>query len=608
LTFQTAGSAWLDIHEILTDVEYDLFLAHLKELAGDLRGVLQKQADAETVLASYAEHALARGDELARRGREVEDVLRLGQFVRHHILRELLDPASGELQDNASQRLLDASAAITRYTDQLVIGYTRCQQEEFTRRSACQRNRVLDALPITIVIYDQDGTCEFVNQKCLANNKVPPEALVGKHRTELAPLHNDTPDPEQAWQRVMNGERVHQRLESYGEGGRTLNEKDMIPVFDEDGNLSSVVVVTYSSISEKERLYNMQKQFSFVLDSMNSGLLILNSECCVSGFNQKAQEIFGLAPEKVIGTTLADLYNTHVVEKDARLLATLQSLVEEGQPLHGAHKTIELVDRTLSLRLDGNPILNAGGVSVGYILIVEDMTELQTMREAMMRNEKFALIGQFAAGIAHEIRNPLTTVFGFLQLFAAGSVKHENFADLTRTLLIPELDRANIILSDFLMVSKPTAPQRAAVDTGQFFEDVVRLVESEGHLRGVMLEIDAAGSLPALNLDVQQMKQVFLNLCKNAFDVTPPGGTLRLTAKPQVQSAHVRFDVIDEGPGIQTDHLSKIFDPFFTTKEHGTGLGLPISHRIVEGHGGKLKVRSAAGVGTTFTILIPIGE
>ncbi|PWK11220.1 ATP-binding protein [Tumebacillus permanentifrigoris] len=610
MKFQAAGCEWLDIQGILTEEEYDPFQAHLLELLGDLLGALDKgtAVELDALLAPYEKLAHEQGYQLAERGLALEDVLRLGQFVRNQLLGDLFTPAMSGSEDPARKRLLDASAALTRYTDQLVLGFHQQEQESFRRRSVYQRNRVLDALPVTVVIYDQDGTCEFANKKCLIDNQQTLGQVQGKHRLEVASLHNANPDPELAWQRVLNGERVRQRIESYGEGGLTLNEKDMVPLRDEQGEISNVIVVTYSSISEKERLYNMQKQFSFVLDSMNSGLLILNSDCCVSGFNQKAQEIFGLQPEKVIGTTLSDLYATYVMEAEPDLLVKLQTLVDEGQPLHGIHKTFQMCDRTLSLRLDGNPILNASGESVGYILIVEDMTELQAMREAMMRNEKFALIGQFAAGIAHEIRNPLTTVFGFLQLFASGSVKHENFADLTRTLLIPELERANIILSDFLMVSKPTAPQRSVVDTAQFFEDVVRLIESEAHLRGVMLQIDTVDFLPPLKVDVQQMKQVFLNLCKNAFDVTPPGGCLRLTAKPQVQGAQVRFDVIDQGPGIQADDLSKIFDPFFTTKEHGTGLGLPISHRIVEGHGGRLKVRSAQGVGTTFTILIPIGE
>ena len=141
------------------------------------------------------------------------------------------------------------------------------------------------------------------------------------------------------------------------------------------------------------------------------------------------------------------------------------------------------------------------------------------------------------------------------------------------------------------------------MDTGTFLIDVVRLVESEANLRGVILQAEIPVNLPALMLDVQQMKQVFLNLCKNAFDVTPPGG--RLLLRVRVEEGEVRIYVIDQGPGIVARDLSRIFEPFYTTKEHGTGLGLPISHRIVEGHGGTIKVRSFQGVGTTFIICLP---
>ncbi|WP_236587940.1 ATP-binding protein [Tumebacillus amylolyticus] len=582
----------------------------LEELMGDLIGALDETShvDMEALVAPYGRHAYEKGYALACEGMEMQEMLQLGQSVRNRLLKDLYRHMRQWPEDMALSRMLQASSAFSLYTNQFLYGYEARKKELFTRQSEQQRNQVLNSLPLSVVIYDSEGYCVFANERCLQNNRVSLEELVGKNRNDLADQYNETPDPENTWARVLAGNRVHMRLESFGDEGQSLNEKDFVPLVEPNGDVSGVIAVTYSSVSEKERLYNLQRQFSFVLNSMNSGLLILNSESRVAGFNEKAQEIFGLSAEEVIGTSLNELYATYIDQQDREVVEFLNSLVDRGLPIRDIQRTIKMRDRTLTLRLDGNPILGTGGVAVGYILIFEDMTELLAMREAMMRNEKFALIGQFAAGIAHEIRNPLTTVFGFLQLLAAGSVKHENFANLTRTLLIPELDRANTILSDFLMVSKPTAPQRTVVDTARFFEEVVRLVESEAHLRGVVLEIEEADELPELNLDVQQMKQVFLNLCKNAFDVTPPGGSLRLTAKQLITDNHIRFDVIDEGPGIQADDLSRIFDPFFTTKEHGTGLGLPISHRIIEGHGGKLKVRSAAGAGTTFTILIPVGR
>jgi PAS domain S-box-containing protein len=377
----------------------------------------------------------------------------------------------------------------------------------------------------------------------------------------------------------------------------------MLPLKDEKGAVNGVVAVNYPSVSEKERLYHLQKQFSFVLNSMSSGLLIFNQDQVVTGYNKQAEDIFGLPPDKVLGASVYDLYNKYI-DGTTKQIAKLISTMEKGIPISDLERTINMEGRNLTIRLFGNPIKNALNDPVGYILIVDDLTELLAMREAMFRNEKFALIGQFAAGIAHEIRNPLTTVFGFLQLYAKESIEHENFRDLTSKLLIPELDRANTILSDFLMVSRPQAPQRAMVDTKTFLVDVVRLIESEAHLRGVMLNVQTPDEpLPSLNLDVQQMKQVFLNLYKNGLDVTPPGGSMTLTVR--VDDKMVWFDVVDQGPGISTQDLTHIFEPFYTTKDNGTGLGLPLSHRIIEGHGGSLKVSSIEGVGTTFTISIP---
>ncbi|KEO83924.1 PAS domain-containing sensor histidine kinase [Tumebacillus flagellatus] len=594
----------------ITEESQDPSLSHLEELMGDLLGTFEETSEAvdmEARIAPYGRTAYQHGYEMAGRGMELRDVLSQSQSARNTLLQYFYRHAEQWPVESVLARLLQVSSAISIYTDHYVYGYDAWKQEEAAEQSVLHGQNVLNALPMTVVIYDAEGICRFANEKCLRDHRVTLDQIVGKPRSVLVGSYNENAENEDIWARVLSGQRVHTRQEYHGEEGHSMNEKDIIPLMEADGSISGVISVTYSSVSEKERIYNLQKQFSFVLNSMNSGLLILNSESRLSGFNEKAQEIFGISAEDVIGTSLLDIYSTYTVEEEPEVSAFLTSLVDRGMPIRDMQRTIKLHDRTLTLRLDGNPILGTGGVTVGYILIVEDMTELIAMREAMMRNEKFALIGQFAAGIAHEIRNPLTTVYGFLQLYASGSVKEANFADLTEKLLIPELARANTILSDFLMVSKPTAPQRAVVDTGRFFEEVVRLVESEALLRGVVLEIEVTDELPPLNLDVQQMKQVFLNLCKNAFDVTPPAGRLRLTAKKQITDHHIRFDVIDEGTGIPADHLSRIFDPFYTTKEHGTGLGLPISHRIIDGHGGKLKVRSAAGAGTTFTILIPTG-
>jgi two-component system, sporulation sensor kinase E len=589
--------------EFLEEAELIIYARHIQDLIAYLENIVLLSEQDLSVRQSLFAVAQEIGYQAVIRQMPLEMLQQVGERLRQELTEIVLHTLFPQLETKDMQRrLMDVSMLIADYTLQLVIGFNQCNNEERVRQTEWKYNLVLDTLPVTVVVYDHEERCVFANKTCYESVNRKAEEIIGKKRLELSGKYHDSKEPEDAWERVLAGEHVKFRLEYFSEDGLTHNDKEMIPLTDATGKVNSIITVSYPAVSEKERLYNLQKQFSFVLNSMSSGLLILNRELVVTGFNKKAESIFDMEADCVLGKCLAELYQKHVGENQTAF-ETLLTVVEDGTPIREWEHQLTVDERSLTLRLDGNPIKNAHGAVVGYILIIDDLTELQAMREAMMRNEKFALIGQFAAGIAHEIRNPLTTVYGFLQLFSKRSVQPENFLDLTEKLLLPEIDRANTILSDFLMVSKPQAPTRALVDTGTFFADVVRLVESEAHLRGVLLKVEIPEELPRLQLDVQQMKQVFLNLCKNGFDVTPPSGTM--TLRVEVEQQAVRFDVIDEGPGIQVHDISRIFEPFFTTKAHGTGLGLPISHRIIEGHGGDLQVRSHEGVGTKFTITIP---
>lgn len=592
-----------DLATFLTEEELRSYSDHVRDLTTYLIGVSEDDEIDAAKFFTFLTYANDFGYRLAAKRVPIEVLLRQSGKFRKALVKHMYQTNLECLQQgDVFNRILYVSDQITNYMNRMIMGYNRRQNEEMARAEELKRNQLLDNLPLGIVVYDDKGVCTFANSSIYSNNKLTVEEVIGKTRTELAAKYNTSKEPEGTWEKVMSGKRVKLRLESFGEEGLSLNEKEMIPLQDESGQINGMIAITYPSVSEKERLYHLQKQFSFVLNSMSSGLLVFNQDQVVTGYNKQAEDIFGLSADSVLGSSVHDMYDKYIdgnINQITRLIATM----EKGIPISDLERSININGRNLTIRLFGNPIKNALNDPVGYILIIDDLTELLAMREAMVRNEKFALIGQFAAGIAHEIRNPLTTVFGFLQLYSKESIGHENFRELVSTLLIPELDRANTILSDFLMVSRPQAPQRLSLDTKTFLADVVRLIESEAHLRGVVLNVQAPEQLPNLNLDVQQMKQVFLNLCKNGFDVTPAGGSMTLAVR--LEGKMVLFDVIDEGPGISAQDLSHIFEPFYTTKDNGTGLGLPISHRIIEGHGGTLKVSSTEGVGTTFTIAIP---
>jgi signal transduction histidine kinase len=219
--------------------------------------------------------------------------------------------------------------------------------------------------------------------------------------------------------------------------------------------------------------------------------------------------------------------------------------------------------------------------------------------------EKLALAGEIAAGIAHEIRNPLTVIQGYIQLMqkstADGSRDHETYM-----LILEEIQRTNSIISDFLRFSRPNQPHVSMVQINELVENAAALLYGETLRKNVKFHLYPDPYLPPLLLDKDQIIQVFLNLFTNAFQAMPLGGSLSVLTQFDKKVNQVLIHVSDTGHGITPANLGKIFTPFFTTRYEGTGMGLSITHNIVTAHNGQIWVESTPGQGSRFTISLPL--
>ncbi|MEV3122413.1 ATP-binding protein [Paenibacillus larvae] len=215
------------------------------------------------------------------------------------------------------------------------------------------------------------------------------------------------------------------------------------------------------------------------------------------------------------------------------------------------------------------------------------------------------MIGQIAAGTAHEIRNPLTSIKGFLQMLnksftEQGMCKEKGFTDI----MLAEIDRVNDLVNEFLLLSKPKHVVYKPVDLPSVIKGLLPIINNEAILHDVQLVYEPAISLPPVIADQELLKQVFLNICKNGIEAMANGGKLMIIEKVNIDEKRVNIEIRDNGPGIPVFVLDKIFDPFFTTKEQGTGLGLSVCQQIVHDMGGHIRV-SSKGFGTTFTVSLP---
>lgn len=232
-------------------------------------------------------------------------------------------------------------------------------------------------------------------------------------------------------------------------------------------------------------------------------------------------------------------------------------------------------------------------------VILRDISYRKNTEELMLKSEKLSIAGQLAAGIAHEIRNPLTAIKGFLQIMQPELSNHSQYFHI----IFSELNRIELILSELLMLAKPQETKFRKTNMVTLLNDVAILLETQGNMNNVSIIQEHTFSDLQVNCDENQLKQVFINLFKNAIDAMPNGG--KVTVQTEQVNQSVKITVKDEGEGIPPEFMEKIGEPFITTKENGNGLGLMITYKIIENHRGHMCVESEVGKGSTFTIILP---
>ncbi|UVI28845.1 two-component system sensor histidine kinase NtrB [Paenibacillus spongiae] len=234
---------------------------------------------------------------------------------------------------------------------------------------------------------------------------------------------------------------------------------------------------------------------------------------------------------------------------------------------------------------------------IGAAIISHDISELNRLRDEVGRMERLSLVGQMAASITHEIRNPMAVIRGFIQLMRERSPEHQQ--EYFR-IVMEELDRANGIINDFLSLAQNRIIEKESCSLHDIIHDLMPLLLADANMRGQTIELKLDEYMPRLMLNAKEMKQLILNLARNGMEAMDHTGILKICT--QVTSDHVELRVIDEGCGIPKEQLERLFEPFYTTKARGTGLGLPLCLSIVERHGGQIRVESVESIGTAFIV------
>jgi two-component system sensor histidine kinase HydH len=336
-----------------------------------------------------------------------------------------------------------------------------------------------------------------------------------------------------------------------------------------------------------------------VVANMANGLLSIDPQGKVVSFNRLALEMLGLEESNIEGLNLQEVIDFGTSGIEDTLTKCIPVLDRE---IHLRSATGKFVP----LGLSGTPILSDEGVCKGAVIILRDLREIKRLEEKVRRSEKLAAVGKLAAGVAHEIRNPLSSIRGFAQFLRHALSERPQDQEYAEV-MVTEVDRINKVVTDLLTFSSPMKAEPAPTDIGELVEHTVRLVQEDAKGRSVEIQSEVSQDLTEVQLDANQMTQALLNLLLNAIQMLEDGG--KITVGADMEGARLLVWVEDGGPGISRAHIDKIFDPFFTTRDKGTGLGLAIVHSIVENHHGDIKVESpppGKTRGSRFSMRIPV--
>ncbi|HXK94892.1 MAG TPA: ATP-binding protein, partial [bacterium] len=280
--------------------------------------------------------------------------------------------------------------------------------------------------------------------------------------------------------------------------------------------------------------------------------------------------------------------------------------LEQAHPVQENEILYELADGTLiPLQISTAPVLENGQLTE-LVVTVHDLSAIRQLEERVRRQDRLAALGHMAAGVAHEIRNPLGIIRGSAELLKKRFAHQPEEAGLS-DFILEEVARLSRVVNDFLLFARPPAPHLDEVRAEELFTEIADYFEKQPAREKYPLVMEPADGVPALAMDLKLGRQIFLNLFLNAQEAMPEGGTITVRARAY-SPREVAVEVIDEGMGIPPDRIDKIFDPFFTMKENGTGLGLSLVYQLMSSHGGRVEVESTPGQGSVFRLIFPAYE
>ncbi|HID69287.1 MAG TPA: PAS domain-containing protein [Desulfobacterales bacterium] len=347
----------------------------------------------------------------------------------------------------------------------------------------------------------------------------------------------------------------------------------------------------------QSRLRRVEAFRDILISSLPVGLIATDNKGQIILYNRFSQELTGISEETALDGDSA------IFEKMPELQSAFDGSWKQNEPF--AQKEVQLITSqggSHTVQLNRMAIIDREDKFVGSLLMMQDLSQVKKLEEDLRRSERLAALGKMAAGVAHELRNPLSSIKG-LALVLQSKFSGKNQERETADILVQEVERLNRSISELLDYARPQQLQKDEVDLQKLLHKAVSLLCIDAEAAGVEMVTDFPEQLPVILADEDKLKQVFLNLFLNGIQSMENGGTLTVSTAKTDNT--IKVVVTDTGCGIDTKNLGRVFDPYFTTKPEGTGLGMAMSAKIVEEHGGTITLQSTKEKGTSVTVEIP---
>jgi two-component system sensor histidine kinase HydH len=330
---------------------------------------------------------------------------------------------------------------------------------------------------------------------------------------------------------------------------------------------------------------------------MPIGLMAIDSDGTIASFNQAAGAVLLLSADEILGRNASEVLPNQ--------LWRLVGQSEEAKGVIEKELDCPISDgRVIPLDVSVSLLEGDDGIFLGHIILFRDMTEVQNLKREIETTQRLASLGRIAAGIAHEIRNPLSSIKGFATYF------QERYRDnpedqKTAQIMVQEVERLNRVIGQLLEFARPVAMKLKPASLKRLIQHSLRMVEGQAREKNIEINANLSPDIKDFPLDQDRVNQVLLNLYLNAIEAMEDGGAISVSLSENKDSEGIKIVISDTGKGIDKKDLDHIFDPYFTTKQSGTGLGLAIVHKIISSHRGEVKVNSEPDRGTVVTIYLP---